>query len=212
MPAHPPAQKKRPNLFSTTRARGGLSPVVLGSEGDTIGERGVCAETGKDAGVPVRRSALCRFAWLLQAASWKEKWADARDASPKWGRRTTQTLTAYRGTYGRCKQANRLGGSERGERRTPAMARSVIGTALALRCWWPAPARRCASAGRGAGHGDGRALNLQFKTRPKQRYLGTTGALCELRPYADERVGIGHRRCLDERSAASAAGRPKTQL
>src|ERR1700693_1654936 len=44
-----------------------------------------------------------------QAASWKEKWADARDASPKWGRRTTQTLTAYRGSYGRCKQANRLG-------------------------------------------------------------------------------------------------------
>ena len=26
--------------------------------GDTIGERGVCAETGKNAGVPVRRSAI----------------------------------------------------------------------------------------------------------------------------------------------------------
>jgi hypothetical protein len=108
---------------------------------------------------------LCRFAWLPQAANWKEKWADSRDASPMWGRRTTQTLIAYRSSYGRCKQANRLGGSERGERRTRAMARSVIGTALALRCWWPAPARRCASAGRGAGHGNGRPLNLQLLLR-----------------------------------------------
>jgi hypothetical protein len=101
-----------------------------------------------------------------QVASWKEKWADARDASPKWGRRTTQTLTAYRGCYGRCKQANRLGGSERGERRTRAMARSVIGTALALRFWWPAPARRCASAGRGAGHGDGQHLICNYFSDP----------------------------------------------
>jgi hypothetical protein len=30
----------------------------------------------------------------------EKKGADARDASPKWGRRTTQTLTAYRGAAG----------------------------------------------------------------------------------------------------------------
>jgi hypothetical protein len=47
---------------------------------------------------------------MAAASGWLEKkWADARDASPKGGRRTTQTLTAYRGSYGRCKQANRLG-------------------------------------------------------------------------------------------------------
>jgi hypothetical protein len=104
------------------------------------------------------KQTLCRFAWLPQAASWKEKWADARDASPKWGRRTTQTLTTYRGSYDRCKK--QIGSAEANA--ACVMARSVIGTALVLRCRWPAPPRRCASAGGGSGHGDGRALNLQL--------------------------------------------------
>jgi hypothetical protein len=103
-----------------------------------------------------------------------EKWADARNASPKWEERTTQTLTAYRGSYGRCKQANRLGWSERGERRlrrgalntaTKAAERTVV--FIPLTSAWPCFGATAVSAG---------ATRLRTPTGPAGRHTSAIGA------------------------------------